>query len=220
MREDTIQNPSHLESEPSRYERKRMEREQRERDRNRAARMKKLRSWSILILVIAALVGIIGFWIRSASQRAKEVKSHVQAETFPSEGQEHVANVQIEDYKTIPPTSGPHYAQQTNWGIHKEPVPEGYQVHNLEHGGVIMHYKPDAPADTVDKLKSIGESYKWSKIILHPYPALDRTIALTAWTRLDKFDTFDEERIRAFIDAYRNRGPENVPDNMASHELP
>ena len=108
----------------------------------------------------------------------------------------------------------------TNWGIHKEPIPEGYQIHNLEHGGVLMQYKPDLAPEVIEKLKAVGESYDWRKIILAPYPPLDKNIALTAWTRLDKFDEFDEARVRAFIDAHRNHAPEKVPDNMPSVALP
>jgi hypothetical protein len=39
-------------------------------------------------------------------------------------------------------------------------------------------------------------------LILAPYPQLDSRIALTAWTRLDKFNEFDESRIDRFIEAY------------------
>jgi hypothetical protein len=37
-------------------------------------------------------------------------------------------------------------------------------------------------------------------------------ITLTAWTWLDCLDTFDAERINAFIRAHKDRGPELVPD--------
>ena len=40
-------------------------------------------------------------------------------------------------------------------------------------------------------------------VLLAPYPGLDRCIALTAWTRLDKMDELDERRVVRFIEAYR-----------------
>ncbi|MDZ4284195.1 MAG: DUF3105 domain-containing protein [Patescibacteria group bacterium] len=46
------------------------------------------------------------------------------------------------------------------------------------------------------------------KVVVVPGPDLDTRFALTAWTRLDKFEDFDEERVRRFIKAYRNKGPE------------
>jgi hypothetical protein len=41
------------------------------------------------------------------------------------------------------------------------------------------------------------------RVILAPYPGLDRCIALTAWTRIDKLDELDERRVVRFIEAYR-----------------
>lgn len=50
------------------------------------------------------------------------------------------------------------------------------------------------------------------KLVVAPRPNLDNRIALTAWTRLDKFYDFDEKRIIEFIDAFRDRGPEKAAD--------
>jgi hypothetical protein len=41
------------------------------------------------------------------------------------------------------------------------------------------------------------------QVILAPFPTMKSRLALTAWTRLEKFDEFDEKRIVRFIDAYR-----------------
>jgi hypothetical protein len=40
-------------------------------------------------------------------------------------------------------------------------------------------------------------------VILAPYPTMTSRIALTAWTRLDTMEQFDEKRVVRFIDAYR-----------------
>ena len=48
---------------------------------------------------------------------------------------------------------------------------------------------------------------------MEPRAANDAPIALVAWQQLLKLDAVDEPQIRAFIDAYRGRGPENVPDS-------
>jgi hypothetical protein len=52
----------------------------------------------------------------------------------------------------------------------------------------------------VDKLAKIVGRYNHA--ILAPYPGVSQKIALTAWTRIDKFNEFDEKRIVRFIDAY------------------
>ncbi len=215
MEQPLVNTPQEL----SRYERKRMEREERERERQAVERKKKVKKYAALAVVLLAIgAGIFGL-IRSAGKNTA-TSTASPGERLADKGRNHVESVSLNDYNSVPPTSGPHFGSQTNWGIHKEPVPEGYQVHNLEHGGVLIQYKPDLAVDIVDKLKAVGESYDWKKIILAPYAPLDKNIGITAWTRLDKFDDFDEARIRAFIDAHRNHGPENVPDNMQSVTLP
>ena len=200
----------------SRYERKRMEREERERERTTTQKKKKLARYGALAIVLAGIAGGIVL----VAKRVNNQAAQVFGERIASQGQQHVDSVDVSRYNSVPPTSGDHFASQTNWGIHKEPVPEGYQIHNLEHGGVLVQYKPDLAPEIIEKLKAIGESYNWKKIILAPYPPLDTNIALTAWTYIDTFDVLDEARVRAFIDARRNHAPENVPDDMPSVVLP
>ena len=42
--------------------------------------------------------------------------------------------------RPAPPTSGPHYSQLADWGIHDEPISNELQVQNLEDGGVMVQY--------------------------------------------------------------------------------
>jgi hypothetical protein len=51
-------------------------------------------------------------------------------------------------------------------------------------------------------LRAIVERYA-DHVVLAPYPGLDRCIALTAWTRIEKMDELDERRVVRFIEAYR-----------------
>jgi hypothetical protein len=124
---------------------------------------------------------------------------------LPDQGNRHVQtlNESIPPYNSEPPTSGPHLPYVAPWGIHTEPIPRQLQVHNLEDGGVMVQYNcPDGCPDLVAKLKAIVSGYE-HQVILAPYPGMKTRIALTAWTRLDAFNDFDEKRIRRFITAYR-----------------
>ncbi|MBI4363124.1 MAG: DUF3105 domain-containing protein, partial [Euryarchaeota archaeon] len=85
------------------------------------------------------------------------------------------------------------------------------QVHNLEHGGIMVQYRPGLDPATVDRLRAQVQRYR-SKVILAPYPGLAGDIVLTAWTRLDAFNGYDEARITRFIATYMDKGPEKVPD--------
>ena len=49
-------------------------------------------------------------------------------------GQEHPP------YNSVPAASGWHYPFWANWGVHNDVIPNEVLVHNLEHGGVGVHY--------------------------------------------------------------------------------
>ncbi|MCC7355051.1 MAG: DUF3105 domain-containing protein [Anaerolineae bacterium] len=106
-------------------------------------------------------------------------------------------------YNSVPPTSGPHMGGLAPWGVHDQPIRNESQVHNLEDGGVgVQYWCPEGCPDLVKKLATIVQRYP-TQIFMAPYPGLDKRIALTAWTRIDKLDEFDEARIVRFINAYR-----------------
>jgi hypothetical protein len=109
-------------------------------------------------------------------------------------------------YNSVPATSGWHYAQPNApvaWGVYKDFLPDEVLLHNLEHGGIGIHYNcPDGCSDMAGQLAEFASKYP--KIVVSPYPGMETLIALTAWTYLDKFDEFDAERITDFIEAHIN----------------
>lgn len=62
----------------------------------------------------------------------------------------------------------------------------------------------------VKELEDLARKKKLFKLVVVPRPQLDTTIALTAWTYIDKFDRFDKARIERFIDFHRDQGPEKT----------
>ncbi|MBI4318510.1 MAG: DUF3105 domain-containing protein [Chloroflexi bacterium] len=132
----------------------------------------------------------------------------------PDQGTAHVLPGQPHPpYNSTPPTSGWHYETPAPWGVSDRPIDDETQIHNLEHGGIMIQYWcPEGCGDLVERLKAVVRRYP-SKVTLAPYAkALPNRIALTAWRYIDTFDQFDEKRIVSFIDAHKNRGPERVPD--------
>jgi len=115
------------------------------------------------------------------------------------------------DYNSIPPTSGPHWEQVADWGIHTEPIPNELQVHNLKYGGVAIQYKTE-DTELIAQLEEFAEKQPDSPcyLLVAPYPDMDATIALTAWAVRDTMEAYDETSLQAFVDAYRNQGPERV----------
>ena len=123
-------------------------------------------------------------------------------------GAEHIAfDAAHESYNSVPATSGPHYSilgiAPTRWGVHDEPLRDEMLVHNLEHGGVGIHYNcPEGCDGLVDMLAALAR--RAEEVVMSPYPGMDSTIALTAWNFIDKFDEFDKDRIELFVNSHMN----------------
>ncbi len=124
---------------------------------------------------------------------------------FDDQGNTHImmASEPHPPYNSDPPTSGAHLPYIAPWGIHTVPIARELQVHNLEDGGVLVQYRCESPCpDLTEQLAQIVRRYE-TQVVLAPYPGMRTRIALTAWTRLDAFEDFDEARIVRFIRAYR-----------------
>ncbi len=139
---------------------------------------------------------------------------------MPTLGNAHIAPGAISpiEYNTTPPTSGPHYGNLLPWGTYREPQRYELLVHNLEDGGVIIYYQcEDNCPELVSQLEDLVNPYLLQRrhvVVVPNDPAwtdggaaplhkdMGSRIALTAWQRIDKFDEFDAERIRAFIERY------------------
>lgn len=151
----------------------------------------------------------------------KEATKPQPGEFVTSLGNKHIQNITDahDFYNSLPPTSGTHVGGKAQWGISDLPIPDELQLHNLEDGGVMVQYNcssgnseqyPATPSaqetdeckKLVEQLASIVKKYS-DKVAIAPYPKLDTKIALTAWTRIDKFNDFDGERIEKFIKAFK-----------------
>lgn len=173
--------------------------EKRAKDANaRAAATRGIRLWLWVGGAAVAAAIVAGFFAYRAAGAPPGA-------SLPDQGNLHVQtlNEPIPPYNSEPPTSGPHLPYVAPWGIHTEPLSRQLQVHNLEDGGVMVQYNcPDGCPDLVARLRAIVSGYE-HQVILAPYPGMKTRIALTAWTKLDAFDEFDEKRIHRFITAYR-----------------
>jgi hypothetical protein len=125
-------------------------------------------------------------------------------------------------YSVTPATSGPHWFGPTTamdmpsparWGLYDTGIPDEILVHNLEHGGIGIHYDcDDACPELVQELSDLIPSNP-SQYILSPYVGLPKKIAITAWRHHLYLDEVDVEEIRKFIDEYKDRAPESVRGN-------
>lgn len=172
----------------------------------RSATLKKIMRWAALVLVIGGGVGIIIYV-------AQQYNKSLPGIEFADQGRDHVPlNQDHPEYNSNPPTSGWHNSDWVkDWGIQADYVAEEYQIHNLEHGGIIVHYNSDTITNLSELENLFTELQKRNKkMLLMPNPNIDTTYALTAWTRLDTFDQYDPERIKKFTKAFYDKGPEKT----------
>lgn len=152
---------------------------------------------------------------REAARREEQRRRAARprpGERIPGQGASHIRlGSPHPPYNSNPPTSGWHTPQAMPWGTSRTEAPDELLLHNLEHGGVWISYKDPHDAALVEKLGALASRLP-SKVLVTPKPQNDNAIAVAAWERLLKVDAYDERRIVEFINAFRNRGPERVPN--------
>ena len=198
----------------------------------------------VVVLGLAAVVGLVGYLIWQVSQPAGE-GAGVAAEAnddpnLPGEWVDlpsiyggpysttapHVSRDvdYAADQGELPPAGGPHWGSSAcgdkpdeappfcgpvPLGIYNEPWPMGSVIHNMEHAGVILWYNTTDQA-LIDELEDLieGRLNRGDLLVMLPLPEMEEeTIALTSWSRRDKFPAseYTEDRVKEFIDKHERR---------------
>lgn len=182
------------------------------RDRRRAQRTRSYLVWGVVGIVLLVVVFVL---VRPLITRAA-------GETFPiMPSSQHVPpGTDPGPFNSDPPTSGEHYQEELDAGFFEEgdietfePYPEGYLVHNLEHGYVIFWYNCEVISEeecTILKadIKAVLEDANYFKVIGFPWKSIDTPVVVTSWGKLLRMDRFDTEVASDFISRNRNRAPE------------
>ncbi|HLD92897.1 MAG TPA: DUF3105 domain-containing protein [Anaerolineales bacterium] len=183
--------------------------------RRRGAQSRSTLTWTLVIIAAVAIAGYL-LWV---SLRPAE------GTAVPLEGETHVQEGTDPQYVSNPPTSGKHYASElAPPGFYEEadlepylPYPEGYAVHNLEHGYIIFWYNCDVIDEAAcEQLKTdirnfIDQSLT-KKLLALPWNKTDIPLVLTSWGYMLEMPVFDAGRASAFIAANAPKAPEpNAP---------
>lgn len=130
----------------------------------------------------------------------------------PDEGNTHLLPSQpMPKYKSDPPTSGNHDPVPLANGVYASPIPNFRNaLHTLEHGRVEVMYQPDLPDAAQLKLKGvIDEDFR--DMVMFQNKDMQWQVAAAAWGHYLGCKAYNDEvldAIRAFRDAYRDKGPE------------
>jgi len=143
--------------------------------------------------------------------------------SFPSEGREHSAKkLAAADFKTNPPTSGEHNPTPAPDGIYaagNEPEIANW-VHTLEHGRILLQYKPKTPAPVIAQLTTLfnedveGSGGAYHSVLMQNNSKMTAQVAAVAWTHSMTCSKFTPKAIgamRKFRTALVDKGPEIVP---------
>ena len=137
----------------------------------------------------------------------------------------HVTTLEPGYSQSLPPASGPHSDVWANWGYYTQPVPYRYLVHNMEHGGVEIHYGSGlTPANAAALAGVWAEKPAYMVVVPNTGAAFPKQgIVVTSWQRwmvCKPFSAKSLPAIRAFRDTYRGAGPEQVPSKDAGADAP
>jgi Protein of unknown function (DUF3105) len=203
--------------------------EQRARARSRRNRKRMLITSGALafaILVIAGITVVPGL-NATRSNQLKGINTGGPVPIAADDGQQHVSPGESHaPYSTEPATSGPHwhiapgastlapYGAPARWGVYPVALPDEVLIHNLEHGGIGLHY--DCPEGCPDIVKGLEDIVPGSPsfYIMAPYAGLPKKIAITAWRHVMYLDELDRDKILEFVREYIDRAPESVPQDQ------
>jgi hypothetical protein len=183
------------------------------------------RQWLILyafggsgILALAIVIGVLVLTRGSGAANASTAKSAMVGagctfNHYKAQPRNHVPLNYKYHWNSFPATSGPHYAQWVLWGMYPEPVRQIQQIHNLEHGGIVIQYGSKVPRSDVEKISSFYRSDD-NAMLVAPFPKLGNKIAVEAWTYLATCTHFDDKAFTKFRDAFRYHGPEKYPKSL------
>ena len=162
-------------------------------------------------------------------QKVTDLNAAVKAagcelERFKATSREHSADpAERLTYESNPPTSGKHFETPADDGEYDEAPPVGQLVHSLEHGRIIIWFKPSLPRDDRAMLKGLFDEDTYQMLITPDLTRMTYAVAATAWNadpqpngtgRLlgcPRFTPQVADAIRAFKDEHRSNGPEPVP---------
>lgn len=167
--------------------------------RAQAARRRRIRN--VTLVTLAGVLMAVGLYLMLRPD--PEVAG---VERPSNEGREHV-EASAARFDTPAPTSGPHPATAPACGSASGRLDAGLAVHGLEHGAVVVWYRPDDDERRSELRELLSE---WdSHWILSENPDIDSPVVATAWNRRKAFDRSGND-LREFVSTYRKRGPEDV----------
>ena len=143
----------------------------------------------------------------------------VEPLSFGGLTQQHLDVCSAVTYPDNPPAGGNHYPVWAAFQRFEFPVPRGFWVHDLEHGGVVYSYNcPEGCADEVTQVQSLIDALPSDplcsgatahRVLLTPDPLLDVRWGASAWGHTLRAQCVDADRFRRFYVNHVGLAPED-----------
>lgn len=147
-----------------------------------------------------------------------------ELKSFKATSRDHVASLSEQvRYESNPPTSGRHFDPAAPDGPYTEARDVKEFVHSMEHGRVIVWFRPSLPRDQRANLRALFEDDDYHMILTPDTTRMKYAVAATAWNadpvplgtgRLlgcARLTPAAYDALQAFRDEHRDNGPEAVP---------
>lgn len=177
---------------------------------------RKLLRIAAIVVAGAALVALGIFVSREKPKEAEKPSQTLIGIKHPNQGQKHLKTIDEahEPYNSDLPSSGPHYIFPAEWGIHTGVVLDEVMMHNLEHGGIVIAYRPDLPKEDIAKLETIAANLqtfghaKAYKVLMFAREKNTHPIQLASWLYTLDLESVDEDKIEQFYGDHLDQSPE------------
>lgn len=210
-------------------QRKRLAEQMRREQQRKAARRSNLITIGLAVLILGIVT--VAVIMQQGGGDAPEPPQGVTAadagcdaiQEHPEEGNKHVDPSTDVDYETSPPTSGNHWPTEflVDPAFYPGAVDEEALVHNLEHGHIVIWYRPDAGGNTITDLEQFTNAVDDDDalpggavppVITVPYDDIpeSKSYVITAWTASQACARYSLQAIDDFREKYQGRGPENA----------
>ncbi len=103
----------------------------------------------VVILLSILSILALGFWMY------KELTKPLPGQLIEDLGREHVEDIAGINYNSNPPTSGTHFPMWAKGGVYDRLISDGYLLHSLEHGYVIISYNCTKPLITQSLIPTV-----------------------------------------------------------------
>ena len=195
---------------------RRLEEERRKAERRREALRRNFVTIGVAVLVTAIVVAAIVYQRDQEEGVAGDIGVSIaeanctDVERPEDQGRAHIdIGTPHEPYSTDPPTSGPHYEVPAATGFYPDQLPPEQLIHNMEHGQIILWYKPDLPQESTTAIEDLVSAESQATIAT-PYANIEPQyeVVVTAWRATMSCEKISQAAIDEFRLQFQGKAPE------------